>query len=269
MIRKPVVAGQFYPGRSNELLTTIDSLLIEVDSKFKKQTILAMLPHAGYIYSGKTCGRTLSYASLRENVILLGPNHTGLGKMFAVWDKGRWEFPGGFLEVNEELSTKLIEHVDYLILDTDAHLREHSLEVIIPFLWRLNPKMKIVPICIKEPNLENLLKVGTEIAEVIKPISNDISIIVSSDMSHFISHNQALKQDRLAIDAILDLDPEKLYRVVRQNNITMCGVFPMTVGLKIAKDLGAREAELIEYTTSGEVSGDMSYVVGYAGILIS
>lgn len=267
MNRRPVVAGQFYPGSAHELKKTLDSLFIDVPAEKKKNTILTMLPHAGYIYSGKTAGKTLSHSNLKENILLLGPNHTGMGDPFAVWYAGRWEFPGGYLDVNEKIADELIEGVDYLSADFSAHLREHSLEVLVPFLWYTNPNIKIIPIAIMEPRLDILIDAGKKIAGVLKDMDN-ISIVVSSDMSHFISHDRAKKLDKIAIEKCLKVDPEGLYKSVREYNISMCGVLPMTVGLQIAKELGAKTGSLIDYSTSGEVTGDKSYVVGYAGIII-
>ncbi len=267
MNRKAVVAGQFYPGSAMELKNTLKSLFMEVPSSKKKNALLTMLPHAGYIYSGRTAGKTLSYVNLKENILLLGPNHTGIGDPFSVWCDGKWEFPGGFLEVNEKIANELVNGIEYLSADVSAHLREHSLEVLIPFLWYINPNIKIIPICIREHRLDILIDVGKKIADIIRDMDN-ISIVVSSDMSHFISHDRAKILDQTAIEKCEKVDPEDLYNAVREYNITMCGVFPMTVGLKIAKELGATKGMLIDYSTSGDVTGDKSYVVGYAGIIV-
>ncbi len=117
-----------------------------------------------------------------------------------------------------------------------------------------------------EPRLEKLIQVGESIANIIR--DEDVTLVVSSDMSHFISHDRAKILDKIAIDQILRIDPQGLYTAVRQNNISMCGIFPMTVGLAAAKALGAKRGELIDYTTSGEITGDFHRVVGYAGVLV-
>ncbi|GAB6888871.1 AmmeMemoRadiSam system protein B [Desulfothermus okinawensis JCM 13304] len=266
MERRPVYAGQFYPADKKELLAMLDSFFIEVEEHEKKDIILTMLPHAGYVFSGKTAGKTLSYAKIKKNVIILGPNHTGIGTNFSVWHEGRWDLPLGYLDVNNELSNRLLENIQELVPDFSGHLREHSLEVIIPFLWKIDSEIKIVPISIMEPRLEKLIQVGESIANIIR--DEDVTLVVSSDMSHFISHDRAKILDKIAIDQILRIDPQGLYTAVRQNNISMCGIFPMTVGLAAAKALGAKRGELIDYTTSGEITGDFHRVVGYAGVLV-
>lgn len=267
MIRKPVVAGQFYPGDVDQLKNTLNELIIKIPENEKRNAILTMLPHAGYMYSGKVAGKTLSYVDLKENILLLGPNHTGIGHPFSVWYAGKWEFPLGHLNVNEKIADELIENVKYLTPDFSAHIREHSLEVLIPLLWYVKNNVQIIPICIMEPRLEILIDAGKKIAEVLHKME-DVSIVVSSDMSHFIPERQAKLLDKIAIDRCLKIDPEGLYNDVKRHNISMCGVLPMTVGLQIAKELGAKEGKLIQYSTSGDVTGDKSYVVGYAGIII-
>ncbi len=132
-----------------------------------------------------------------------------------------------------------------------------------------NPQVRIVPVAVGGGAPEELADVGRKMAEVIKARKEPVSIVVSSDMSHYISHDQAKAKDSLALQRILDLDPLGLYEVVRKENITMCGVLPMVVGLSAARALGASRAEMVAYSTSGEVNRDMSRVVGYAGVLVS
>jgi hypothetical protein len=132
----------------------------------------------------------------------------------------------------------------------------------------LNKEASIVPICVSEPDLSTLIHVGRDLAQVIKRDDAGASVIVSSDMSHFISQKEAEVQDQKALQAIQAIDPEQLYTVVRDNNISMCGVLPMTIGLSLARELGATQAEVVQYATSGDVIGDYSHVVGYAGVLV-
>ena len=268
MDRQPVVAGQFYPGSAAALAGEVRSLLGPAqDQTGRPQTLLAMVPHAGWVYSGAVCGRTLAQASLARTILLLGPNHTGLGEPLAVWPAGRWLFPGGHLAVDENLAAALLAAEPRLAADESAHVQEHSLEVIVPFLWSLDPQARIVPVCVSEPNLAALLDVGRNVAETLAARGEPVSVVVSSDMSHYIPHEQAKARDALAVEAACRLDPEGLYRVVRERGISMCGVLPMTLGLAVARGLGASAAELAAYATSGEVNRDFRRVVGYAGVL--
>jgi AmmeMemoRadiSam system protein B len=145
---------------------------------------------------------------------------------------------------------------------------EHSLEVQLPFIRHISEDVKIVPITVLHASLEELKTVGEGIAEAVKEAGYKVTLIASSDMSHFIPDDLARKKDHMAMEKVLALDPDGLYDVVRSENISMCGVLPTVAVLSAALSLGASEARLVKYTTSGEVSGDFSSVVGYAGILI-
>lgn len=269
MIRRPVVAGQFYPGQPDQLESMVGEYLSKAGAKAKERTILAMTPHAGYIFSGPVAGQTLGQANLGKTVLLLGPNHTGMGSRFAVWDAGTWELPGGGLRVNENLAAAVIKADTRLVADHAAHAREHSLEVVLPFLQAINPDTTIVPIAVGEPRLDALLEVGEAVGRVLADWKQPVSMVVSSDMSHYVTHEEAKRRDSMALEPILALNPAEAYRVVRENGISMCGIMPMTVGLTAAKALNASKAELVAYATSGEASGDYSQVVGYAGVLVS
>jgi len=268
MDRNPVVAGQFYPGKLEDLKSQVRQFLDQETFKDNKQTKLAMVPHAGYMFSGNIAGATLVRSNLASTVLLLGPNHTGQGAAWSTWDNGNWKIPGASLKVENELAQEIIESDAKIQKDYAAHLNEHSLEVILPFLWMLDPQTNIVPISVSEPNLSNLMQVGKSIAKCLKQYPQPVSIVVSSDMSHFISQDQAKSKDKMALDAIRELEPEKLYNVVRSNNISMCGVLPMTTGLAIANEFEASQAELIKYGTSGDIIGDYRQVVAYAGVCI-
>lgn len=270
MNRQPVVAGRFYPDSPQQLKKELEKFLgpLKKDSG-QPCDRLVMVPHAGYMFSGEPCGRTLAQANLASKVILLGPNHTGLGSPLSVWNSGAWEFPGGRLEVDAELAGQLIDSGVGFVENQAAHSREHSLEVIIPFLHYLNPATQIVPVCVSESSPAALRKAGEALAGIIDSHSSSISIVVSSDMSHFISADKAKKMDSMALESIIRMDPTDLYSIVSSNQISMCGVLPMTLGMYAVKKLGASGGKLIEYTNSGQVTGDYESVVAYAGVIIS
>jgi hypothetical protein len=268
MMRQPAVAGQFYPGSAAALEREVRRHLAKAPPRREKPTLLAMLPHAGYVYSGETAGITAGQANLADAILLLGPNHTGMGAPLAVWDRGQWLTPMGPMDVDEDLAGELVAADARLTPDFMAHMREHSLEVLAPFLMAVNPGVKAVPVCVAENRLSELSGVARSIASALKGREKPVSIVVSSDMSHFVSHDRAKELDALALEAVLRLDPSGLHAVVRDNGITMCGVLPMTLGLMIALELGAKKALLADYSTSAEASGDYGRVVGYAGVLV-
>lgn len=266
MDRTPIVAGQFYPGSRSALQEEVAKYL--QGSPSLEKTLLVMVPHAGYVFSGSTAGKTIARSHLAERIVLIGPNHTGRGRKLAVWNDGKWIFPGSLVPVDSGLAAAILEQPGFSA-DYEAHLYEHSLEVVLPFLQAVKKDLSVVPVAVAEPGLENLLAAGKNLALAIQESGQETTLVVSSDMSHFISRHEAEEKDRMAIDRILDLDPEGLYRTVRSNNISMCGMLPMVLGLSCVKELGAQKAALVDYTTSGEVNRDYSQVVGYAGILVS
>ena len=269
--RPAVVAGQFYPGDPAQLAAAVRALLRQPQTPEEpaRGALLAMAPHAGYVYSGAVAGQTLAGARLPRTVLLLGPNHTGRGAPLAVWDQGAWETPLGLVSVNKDLAQRLLADEPRLTADADAHLGEHSLEVELPFLQVLNPNVSVVPIAVAEPGLDVLLEVGSTIGRTLSGWPENVSIVVSSDMSHYVSHEEASRLDSVALERVLALDPDGLYNAVRGLGISMCGVLPMTVGLAAAQEMGAAKADLVAYATSGQVSGDYTQVVGYAGVLVS
>lgn len=265
--REPVVAGQFYAGRQDQWLATVQACM-RGEKENESLTRLAMVPHAGHVFSGGVAGQTLARARLTDTVLLLGPNHTGMGAPLAVWPDGKWLLPGAAMEVDAELAAALLAAEPALSADRAAHLQEHSLEVVLPFLWAKNPAMRIIPIAVGDPRPHKLGGAASKIAEMLAALGRDVSIVVSSDMNHFASDAVTRIVDQKALDRILALDPMGFYGTVKEEGISMCGVLPMTLGLHLANILGAKKAELAAYATSGDVNGDMSRVVGYAGVII-
>ncbi len=266
MKRKAVVAGQFYPANQKSLLRQIEEL---IDKQAQKQDVLAVImPHAGYIYSGPVAGKTISQVKINNTALILGPNHTGLGGPYNLISSGTWSTPLGEVPINENLAKLLIKNSSVIVEDESAHIYEHSIEVELPFLQYFNKNITIVPMIISDFLPGNFKKVGEEIAQAIQQYEKPTLIVASTDMTHYEPHEQARDKDKAAIEAILELDPEKLYAAVNKQKISMCGIAPVEVALYACKNLGAKNAQLIEYQTSGDTSGDYSSVVGYAGIVI-
>jgi AmmeMemoRadiSam system protein B len=204
-----------------------------------------------------------------RDVIVLGPNHTGLGASVSVFPGGHWRMPFGDVPVNNELAALIVNVSELTIADQMAHLREHSLEVILPFLYYAGGKdLSFVPITLSKISRDECQALGETLARVISSRSEEILMVSSSDMTHYESHESAKARDSDAIARILNMDPDGLIEVVTRQGITMCGIIPTAVMLYAAIALGASSAQLVRYATSGEVSGDYDKVVGYAGIIV-
>ena len=264
MIRKPAVAGYFYPRDPIRLREMIEQFLPPKAKKIK--ALGALCPHAGYMYSGPVAAATYSHIYIPEKVILIGPNHTGLGARASIMTEGSWLTPLGEVKIDASLASKILENSQLLQEDTQAHLAEHSLEVQIPFLQYFRPQVKIVPIVIMGISYDTAQEVGEAIGKAIA--SQEALVIASSDMTHYEPQNVAAEKDQKALEAILNLDPKGLYERVMANNISMCGVIPTIATLTACIHLGCQKAQLIRYMTSGDTTGDYSQVVGYAGVII-
>lgn len=266
MIRQPAVANQFYPGDERSLKRELSARMKEGQEKEKVLAIVS--PHAGYVYSGNVTGAVFSVAEIPKDVIVMGPNHHGIGAPYAVMTHGKWQMPGGEVPINEELAALMIEESRYLEADTQAHTHEHSIEVQLPFVQYVMPEIEFVPVVLGRADYTICEEIGMAIARALKRYEKPVVLIASTDMTHYESHQSAKEKDQLAIDRITSMDPAGLLDTVTRNNISMCGVIPTTITLIAAKELGATKARLIQYATSGDVSGDYSYVVGYAGFII-
>jgi AmmeMemoRadiSam system protein B len=262
MVRYPAVAGQFYPDSPSELTGFLKSVCVGENNVDAKAIIV---PHAGYIFSGKTAGAVYGKIKVPPVVAIFGPNHTGFGPAVSVYPGGKWLTPLGEVPVNEEITKELVKYEPFE-LDTTSHLYEHSLEVQLPFLqFVANQEFSIVPVVFSVISYQTCKKCAEVLNDV---LPEDSLLVISTDFSHYVSQSTAKELDGIAISSILELSPEKLYERVFSLNISMCGVIPSTVGLIVAKERGANKAELVDYSTSGDVTGDYGQVVGYAGIII-
>lgn len=267
-IRKPAVAGQFYPATGQEITKLIASFVIKEPPK--KDVIACVLPHAGYVYSGRVAVETVLSMKIKDTVVLIGPNHSGYGEEFSIMTEGVWQTPMGEVQVNSGLARQMASCSPYLKEDTVAHKYEHSLEVELPVFQYFMKSFDIVPVTIFPGELAVLQHIGTQIAEVIiaQGAKNSVIIAASTDMTHYEPQDRAEKKDRLAIEAILALNEGGLFEEVARHGISMCGYAAVAVMLSAAKTLGATKGELIRYQTSAAASNDTSSVVGYAGIII-
>ncbi len=255
----------FYPGDGERLRSEVTRL---VQPSEKKRRVLGIVsPHAGYTYSGGCAGTIFSKVYIPDVVIVLGVNHRGFGHPFAIDGNDSWGTPLGEIPVASYLARQLAEKSSVFAIDTIASAQEHSLEVQVPFIQVVNPAATILPITVASGNLEHLLVAGAELAELLIG-SDNVLIVASTDMSHYIDAETAKIKDRKAIDRILELDPAGLFKTVSREGITMCGVSPTVMMLAAAVKAGARQAEVVEYTHSGKVSGDFSEVVAYLSMMV-
>lgn len=267
-MRQPAVANQFYPGSPETLSDTVIKLYPSFRTAKKERAIAVVSPHAGYIYSGALAAKTLSAVQIPESVIILGPNHRGLGPSVALSGID-WDMVLGKVAVDMDIGNLLLEHSNHIQIDEKAHQAEHSLEVQIPILQLLQKKLRIIPLLISHISYPVCEELAQSLAHAISQSRKDVLMVASSDMSHYEARKSTERKDHMALKAIEELNPFELYNTVLKNRISMCGFIPVVIALLAAKALGAKAQRLVGYTDSGYVSGDTNKVVGYAGIIIS
>lgn len=275
-VRRPAVAGRFYPSNPEVLARDIEEYAhaeSEAPGGAAEATfagaIGCLVPHAGYMYSGHVAGAVYRRLPARSSYIILAPNHFGRGAPLAIMSTGAWLTPLGAAPIDPPLARSLARACHLLVEDAEAHAGEHSLEVQLPFLQHLVKEFSFVPVLIGVGGYAALESLGRGVARVVKQTEKPILIVASSDMNHYEPDDVTRIKDRKAIDPILALDPKGLYEVIRREDISMCGYGPAVAMLTAAKELGATRAELVKYATSGDTSGDRSTVVGYAGIVVT
>ncbi|MDI6847769.1 MAG: AmmeMemoRadiSam system protein B [Candidatus Bathyarchaeia archaeon] len=276
-IRRPCQAGAFYAGTAESLKSQIENCFLhelgpvkipEVAKTGPRQVIGLVCPHAGYMFSGPVAAHAyykLALDGKPDVVVLFGPNHAGYGSALAVMNEGFWRTPLGDVKVDSELATRITHESRIVDVDDSAHRFEHSIEVQLPFLQYLyGSDFKIVPICFLMQDLSSAREVGQAVAKVLA--GKNAVIIASSDMTHYEPQENAKKKDEMALEAVEAMDEAKFYSVIEAHRVSACGYGPIAALITAAKILGAKEAKLLCYKTSGDVIGDYSSVVGYAAV---
>jgi AmmeMemoRadiSam system protein B len=276
-VRRPSQAGAFYEGNAESLKRQIENCFLhklgpgkipEVAKAGPRQVVGLVCPHAGYMFSGPVAAHAyykLALDGKPDVVVIFSPNHTGYGSALAVMNEGVWRTPLGDVEVDDETANQIVHESRIIDVDELAHRFEHSIEVQLPFLQYLyGSEFKIVPICFLMQDLPSARDVGQAVAKVLA--GKNSVIIASSDMTHYEPQERATEKDRLALEAVEAMDEAKFYSIVEAQRITACGYGPIAALITAAKILGTKEAKVLSYKTSGDVTGDYSSVVGYAAV---
>lgn len=269
-VREPAVAGRFYPAEPDILRAEVRSYVSSnyISEVGKIPALGCIVPHAGYMYSGAVAGAIYGRLDVPQRCVVLCPNHTGLGHPLAIMSEGSWNTPLGAVSIDSGLAAEIKTSFPDLSDDTESQRKEHGIEVQLPFLKTQQPDFSFVPITLGTGRLEVLEELGRTLACVIKKHQERILIIASSDMNHYENDSITRMKDHKAIEKILELDARGLFDVIKNEKISMCGFGPAIVMLTTARLLDAQRTELVRYATSGDVSGDLEIVVGYAAIAV-
>ena len=266
-MRRPIVAGAFYHGERAGLERQLNDCFAGIRREGDERIIGAVVPHAGYMYSGSVASRVYAKLPSADIFVILGPNHQGMGSLVAVSTE-TWETPLGAVNIDEAFVDALPKRI--IDRDENAHRYEHAIEVQLPFLQFFLPeKFTFVPICMSLSDEDTAKEVGNDLAEAITKTDKKVVMLASSDFTHYEPDGIARDKDEYVIEAIKELDVSKFYNRVYARNVTACGIGPIAVVMHAAKRLGAKAGELLSYATSGDITGDRSSVVGYAAITFS
>lgn len=267
MLRLPAVSGRFYPSNATELTALIREFTRTEKNAVPVPAKACLVPHAGYVYSGNVAGAVFTRIAIPKKIVILGVRHYPRGENAAILSSGAWRTPLGDAMIDEPLAEAIRAACPLLREDDVAHRDEHSLEVQIPFLQILQPEFTFVPVALGTVRYDDLVTIGEAIGRTLAAFGEEIFLLTTSDLNHYENDATTRIKDHKAIERILALDARGLYDTCRNEEISMCGLGPAVAMLTALKELGRTRSELVRYSTSGDVSGDFSAVVGYAGML--
>jgi len=258
--RAYAVAGMFYPGDPAHLGQLLAKWFGE--SKVTGNSLGIVSPHAGYVYSGEVAASAFSAISpaFSGTFVVIGPSHRGY---LTSVSQIPWETPIGVVENDPEFVEALGIEVDEA-----SHQNEHSIEVQVPFIRYRFPGAKLAPVLMGEQDLASARMLAEKIVSAVNRTKRDVRIVASSDFSHYVRHETARTNDIYAIESLVKLDIDEFYRRIGERDVTACGYGPIAAMVVACEKMGAKTSRLIQYATSGDVTGDRREVVGYAAISV-
>lgn len=267
-VRRPAVAGYFYPADREALIRQIEAWTARYP--VLSEACAVILPHGPYQRCGKVIGATLSRVRIPQTCVILGASHTDTAMRWSLLAGGAYQTPLGEVPVNESYAAFLKENCSFLEWDASNQRGEHAIEVVLPFLQALRPEhLDVVPIIINADEAEAFRQLARTLHTMIQSAKEPLLLIASSDLSHYEPYERLLLHDRLLLEAIQGLDAEAVVKCVEALKAKMCGYGAVACVLHAAKLLGANQVRLIEYATSRQAGGDPESVIGYAGLTIA
>lgn len=267
MLRLPAVSGRFYPANPKELAMQVRAFAESSVSGVTRVVSACLVPHAGYPYSGHVAGAVYGNIAIPKKIVVLGVRHSPRGQAAAILTEGAWRTPLGDAEIDTELGIELRRACPLLREDAVAHAAEHSLEVQLPFLQVLAPGFTFVPIALGTSHFESLAEIGRGIGSVLQRAKDPTLLLTTSDLNHYEDDATTRRKDAMAVERLTAMDPRGLFDICARENISMCGLGPAVATLTALEAVGAKNAEVVKYATSADVSGDTETVVGYVGMV--
>jgi hypothetical protein len=274
IIRRPAVAGQFYPADPDDLREQVEGYLAQVE-KSGPEPLALISPHAGLMYSGHVAAHAFRQAAgaAYDAVVVLGTNHRDpYARGCSIWPEGAYAMPMGDVVIDSALAQALMDADRHITFQRNTHLGEHSIEVQLPFLQRVLPGIKFVPIVVVEPTLAICHALAEALVAALK--DKRALVVASTDLSHYPAYAEAVRADQATLAAVTSLDPLKLQAAlddsmskhVPELHTCMCGEGPVMATMLYARALGATQVDILKYANSGDVTGDRHQVVGYGAV---
>ncbi len=261
-LRQPAVAGRWYPDSPAALAAAVDAFVESAGGRRFRAPVALVAPHAGLVYSGSIAAQAYAQAPPDvEVVVLVGPSHFVAFDGAAVQRHGAFQTPLGAVEIHEGVAGCLIDASPIVHESVDVHVREHSLEMQLPFLRRILPEVRIVPVLIGSQTGPTAVALGAALAQACA--GQRVLLVASTDLSHYHERASARRLDATVLDCVERFDPDRLQAALDRNPDHACGGGPLVAVMRAARALGAADAAILGYGDSGDVSGDMSSVVGY------
>ncbi|MDE1853018.1 MAG: AmmeMemoRadiSam system protein B [Thaumarchaeota archaeon] len=276
LVRKPAVAGQFYPSDPKELSDLIDDCYDHPLGPGKKppapreeaSVVSVVSPHAGFIYSGPVAAHSYLHVSSLvdpELIVVVAPNHYGIGSGVSTYKEGVWETPLGRVRVDSEAAGLLADAADIVMFDPDSHRLEHSLEVQLPFLQRIyGDSVPLLPVSLLFQDIDTAKVVSAALYKAIR--HRKAVLVASSDLTHYEPAAEARRKDTALLGQVLKMDLEGFYSTLEELNVTACGYGAIATVMEASRSLGLKNPELLKYASSGDTSGDNLQVVGYGAL---
>ncbi|MCX7943668.1 MAG: AmmeMemoRadiSam system protein B [Deltaproteobacteria bacterium] len=265
IIRESKFAGRFYPDKPKTLVAMLQDFYSRVEVAHKKLNAKGIiLPHAAYHYSGIVSMSVLKCIEIPSNIIILAPNHSGLGSEIAIISEGRFSTPIGDVDINSEIAKRLISEINIVKDDISAHLIEHSIEVQLPILKFMLSEVRVVPLLIKKIDSNLLSEIASKMVSFFRDY-RDVLFLSTSDLSHYESYDETIRKDKLLLRCIERMDEVELKRVIDEEKISMCGYECTALNIILSRSLGSTHCLIKRYDTSSAVDGNYENVVGYVG----
>lgn len=265
-VREPKFAGRFYPEKPRTLISMLQDLYNRVETTHKKLRAKGiLLPHAAYHYSGQVAMSVLKSIEIPENIIILAPNHSGLGSDTNIVMEGRFITPIGDIVINSELTKRIISEIPLIKNDINPHIIEHSIEVQLPMLKYMRSEIKIIPLIFKKLKTDTLAKLTQDLLSILRDYKEDYLLLSTSDLSHYEPYDETIRKDKIIIKNIERMDEVGLKEDIEREKISMCGYECVAINITICRSLGFSHCIVKRYDTSSSVDGNYDNVVGYLG----